>query len=603
MFMLRKILKLVRGQVTPFQVFAACMLGAAIGFMPGFAQAPGLLVALTLLLVVLNAPLLLAGVTGSVAVLVSLALLPVSFHLGRLLLDGPTQPIFQTLINAPVFALFGFEFYATTGGLVLGLIFGAAAAAGIVALLQRFRTKMAALEEGSDRYKQWTSKRSVKALTWIVAGGGPKQGYKAMLEAKQRVKPVRMLGLALAVGVLALAVVVQMFFSGPIITAMLQAGLERTNGATVDLRSAEVNLREGRLTIEGLAMADPNALATDIFRAERVETDLGIADLLRKRLTMDRVMVSGATSGESRTVPGTRTRTAPQPVPEPKEPGEKTIEDYLAEAQAWKDRLAQLRQWLERVSGPGEEPDTTEERETLRERLARRAAEHGYANVRADHLVTGAPTLLVRELIAEQVRVAQLEDETLDIHGHNLSTHAHLVEDTPRITVRSSGGTLQADVSLDGAASGGADAANRLQLELRGLSGDRIGAALAVAGTQPIRGGTVDLLSNGTWRADEVNLPLNVTLHDATLSAGGSQSQRVSRLDLALGIRGPLDDPTIMLDDDALADALVKAGANELADRARGEADRAIERASDRVPDEATGLIRGLLGDDNEDDD
>ncbi|MEX0654149.1 MAG: hypothetical protein WD151_08505 [Phycisphaeraceae bacterium] len=600
MFMLRKLLKLVRGQITGFQVMVACMVGAALGFMPGLAQAPGLIVVLTLLLIVLNTPLVLAGVTGGVASLASLVLMPISYHLGRLLLDGPTQPLFKSLINAPVLALFGFEYYVTTGGLLLGLLFGAGVGAGVVALLRTFRRKMASLEEGSTRYQKWTGKRWVRVLTWIVAGGGPKQGYQAMLAAKKRTQPVRLLGVAVAVGVLAVAGVVHLFFSGPIVTAMLQHGLERTNGATVDLRHAEINLREGRLLIEGLAMADPHALETDIFRAARLEADLGVADLLRRRLTMERVVISDASSGETRRVRGAQTRTAPRSMPEPTHPDDKTLDDYLVEAKRWRDRLAQLRQWMERIAGPGDEPETAEQRETLRERLARWAREHGYASVRAEHLVDGAPTLLVRDLLAEKVRVAQLEGETLDIHGRNLSTHAHLVDAPPSITVRSSGGTLLAEVLLNAAAANGAGRENRIQLALRQLSGDRLGAWLAISGTPLIAGGTVDLVSDGSWQAGEVNLPFNVTLHDTTLTAPGTQGQRVSRLELPLGLRGPLDNPRVMLDDDTLADALVRAGADELASRARGEARRVIDRATedvaDRVPGDAANRLRGLLG-------
>jgi hypothetical protein len=42
------------------------------------------------------------------------------------LLDGPTQGLFKALINAPVFALFGFDNYVATGALALGLVIGLA---------------------------------------------------------------------------------------------------------------------------------------------------------------------------------------------------------------------------------------------------------------------------------------------------------------------------------------------------------------------------------------------------------------------------------------------------------------------------------------------
>ena len=78
----------------------ACVLGAILGFAPGFGQAPGLMVILMLALIIFNANLPLAAVAGAIAELASLILLPVSFALGRLLLDGPTQPVFKAMINA-----------------------------------------------------------------------------------------------------------------------------------------------------------------------------------------------------------------------------------------------------------------------------------------------------------------------------------------------------------------------------------------------------------------------------------------------------------------------------------------------------------------------
>ena len=49
-------------------------------------------------------------------------------------------------------------------GVVVGLI--------IVTIVNTFRRKMSGLEEGSERYKQWTSKGWVKVLLWIFAGSG-----------------------------------------------------------------------------------------------------------------------------------------------------------------------------------------------------------------------------------------------------------------------------------------------------------------------------------------------------------------------------------------------------------------------------------------------
>ena len=48
----------------------------------------------------------------------SLALLltPVSFAVGRFLLDGPTEGLFSAIVNAPALAYFDFDYYLVAGG-------------------------------------------------------------------------------------------------------------------------------------------------------------------------------------------------------------------------------------------------------------------------------------------------------------------------------------------------------------------------------------------------------------------------------------------------------------------------------------------------------
>ena len=64
--------------------------------------------------------------------------------------------------------------------------------------------------------------------------------------------------------------------------------------ATVDLERADVDLAAGRMTVTGLAVADPNALDTDLFRASTIEADVSATNLLRKRLKIDRIVMSDA---------------------------------------------------------------------------------------------------------------------------------------------------------------------------------------------------------------------------------------------------------------------------------------------------------------------
>lgn len=598
----RKIGKLVRGKVTPVQVGMASVLGAMIGFVPSVSTSPALLLALLMLLLVLNANLFVATIMAAGSKLLSLLIMPVQFGVGRAVLDGPLDGPMGAIINAPVLAWFGFEYYATTGGIVLGVVVGAVATALLVIAIGKLRRKLAGMEEGSERYKKATSKKWVRSLLWIFFGGH-KKSY-AELSAKRVGLPIRPLGAVVALLMVALVWVGTMFLTEPVVTYAMKAGLERANGATVDVGSADIDLSSGQLVVTSLAMADPEDLGTDIFRAGKLQGNVSNADLLRKRFAIDRLVASEASTGEARKAPGVLVGPRRKP-PEPTGEG-KTLEDYLKEAEKWKGRLKQAREWLEKVNdkkpgeeetGPGAPPEG--KKETLRERLAREVAEKGYAFVAADHLVDDAPKVLVREVIVEGMTAADAPGEVFDARGENLSTQPWLVEGAPKVTVSSRSGLYQADVTLGSLAAG--DGNSTLLLARRGIPADRVSSALSAGGDQPLlAGGTVDAVIEGVFRAEWIDLPLNVLVRDSTVTLPGAGSAKVSELRLPIGVKGPIDAPGLNIDAEAWGQAFAQAGATQLANELRGEVQEEIDRARDKVldkiDDEVGDKVREGLG-------
>jgi uncharacterized protein (TIGR03546 family) len=601
--MTRKIGKLLRGKATPMQLMLACVLGSLMGFMPGFTQAAGVLVVLTILLIVLNANLFLAAMTGLLAKAVALAVMPATFLVGRLLLDGPLSGLFQWMINAPVLALFGFDYYLTTGGLVMGAIFGVIIGVLVIRAITAFRKKMATVQEGSERYQKWANTWYVKLITFVFIGGGGKKDY-AQLLTKKMGNPFRTIGVIAAVLFLALIWIAGQFFNEPIVTAAVRGGLERANGATVDIDRADLSFRESRLTLEGFAMADPNDLGTDLLRASTVTAAISGRDLLRKRLALDEVVLIDASSGEERRIPGRIVGRRPQPAPDDptiRLPEEKTIEEYIEQAEVWKERLAQARRWLERLSGPEEavEPDPEKRKETLRDRLDQQIREAGYAWVRANHLIAETPTFIVYKLDAERVQAKQLEDETVNIRGRNVSTHPHLNKEPASIRIESSGDRLFALLSLDHVI----DAAKQseLRFHLKGIDTDTIAKHLKLGGETVLKGGTTDVVTSGIYGEEGpgwVDLPLNVTLHNATLSIAGRE-ELIDQFVLPIRVRGPIDQPLITVDDDQLAQALIDAGAGRLVRELEGrlKLDERIGDQLDRIGIPGLGGSREQNGD------
>lgn len=590
----RKIGKLLRGKATPFQIILAAVLGSMIGFIPGFWNGPGLTIALLLILIIFNANLVVAGLVGLVSKLLCYISLPVSFSIGQFLLEGPLEPMFRKLINAPVLALFGFEHYATTGGTLLGLIFGVVSGIVLVSLVQRFRRKMSQYEQTSERYKEWSSKWWVKLLAFIFVGGGHgKKTYEQLLSRKVG-NPFRVLGVIFAVLVVVFIIIGYQFLSGPVVTMAMQRGLENANGATVDIDNAELDLTEGKVMITGLAMADPNALDTDILRAKELTANISTKDLLRKRLTLDQLVVRDATSGDKRARPGELIKNPPQPSDAETAPGEKTIDDYIDQAKQWKQRLAQLREWMEKISGPPADEDD----ESWQDRIKRRAEEIGYARVIAQQLIEAVPTLTITDLQADGVKVAYVEGEVFDVHGENLSTQPYLLGKAPSIKITSRSGKIGGAFALNElnkpaenakSASATTPTNNSFQFKYLGLPAEKLKDTLQIGGKPLLNDGTIDINIDGSFTAKgigHIDLPLQVTLHDTTIQVPSVKPTKVSQLLIPIGLRGPMDNPGIALDDQSLADALFAAGATELANRAQAEADKQLGKVQDKLEEE-----------------
>ena len=599
----RKLGKIVRGKATPFQVLLAAVLGTMIAFVPGPAQGPGLLAALLGLLLCFNANLGLALSVFFPARLAALLLMPVSFQVGRRLLDGPAGGLLGGMINAPLLAWFGLEHYATSGGALLGLVLGLALGLLLVRALNGLRRKLAALEHDSPRYQALVAKPWVKLALFLFVGGRHKRSYGDLL-GRTVGNPIRVVGVVVALALAAGIWFLQEQLAAPILTGELRRNLQAANGATVDLARAEIDLAAGRLTIRGLALADPGDLARDLFRARELVADVSTADLLRKRLRIEKLVVSDASSGAPRERPGELVAGGAERGAGDEEPpraDEKSLDDYLAQAEVWKERLRTAREWLERLSkqaedeaGAGEE---TAAGESLRERLERRAREMGWANVVADHLVTEVPTLLVSELVVKGLTAAALEGETFELRATNLSTHPHLVAGSPRVRVVSASGRLELVLGLDQTSA--EPNANRLRFVWKEIPVDAVAGGLSLGGAPPVSGGTMDVSLKGEWsagRAGRLDLPLEVELRGSTLSLPGLGSARVEHFALPIGLRGPLDALKVRVDKKALADALKKAGAEELAAKARERAGELLDDAKARLEQELGDELKEGLG-------
>ncbi len=559
MFLSRSLGSILRGNATPAQLTLACTLGSIIGFIP-IAHAPGMLILFTLILIVLNANLVLAALITILTKLLGLLALPLTFNLGQFLLDGPTQPLFKSVINTPVLALCGFTNYVAVGGLALGLIIGILLALIVNKSVSAFRNKMADVEESSESYKKWSQKRPVRILTWLLLGGRTKGTYKEVLQRKGKV--IRPLGVIVLVGFAVLAVLLQMFFSDQLVTYYLRSGLERVNGATVDIDSAQLDLAEGKMTVNLLAIADSKNLDTDLFRAEKLELDFALSDLLTKRFKIDRIVATGVRTNEKRSSPAFIVNPPPDPPEPPKD--SKSIEDYLEDAKLWKKRLEQLHTWLQRISSAWQKVKGKpgEAAESLGDKLEREAKRLGYRNVYATHLVDAAPSATIVITDAGKVPFKFLGDETVDVNAKFLSTHPHLLENPAQVTLVSSNNTLNIALNLAGLTKApDASKPNTFSFLYRNIKTDDFIKNLKLLKDGGfIKGGTIDAAFSGKLDLSgppAIDSSIAVTMHNVTITHGG-QSAPIKELTFPIGLKGPLAAPAINYDTAVILAAIKK---------------------------------------------
>jgi hypothetical protein len=99
---------------------------------------------------------------------------------------------------------------------------------------------------------------------------------------------------------------------------------------------------------------------------------------------------------------------------------------------------------------------------------------------------------------------------------------------------------------------------------------DAVFAQFKLGGAPPVHGGTIDLGAKGSLMTHDdqettCELPLAVTLRNATFAFAGAKETKVDQLLLPIAISGPVTRPSVGVQDKALADALVAAGKTELA--------------------------------------
>ena len=567
------------GEATAPQIFMAVWLGTLFGFIPGFAHAPLLYLLIILGVLLFRINLAFALLSALLMTMLAAMLTPVSYALGGWLLNGPVAPLFAWLVNTPVLAWAGLEYYLVSGSLVTGAVSGAVGAALVVWALGRFRRLMASISRQSTRWQKLTAKWWVKLLSWLLLGKSVHRiDWQALLQPRRR-QPFRLLGVAVIVVLGITAVLAHQALERMLGSQLLVNQLQRINGATVTLKEVNLNMLEGRLTIGRLAAADSDDLGRNRFVAQQIVADIAMTALLRKRLMFERVAVARLETDTPRHKPARRyvPRASTQKAGGQQAPGEAPasgkmgqrrhvrLDHYLQHAGRWQQRLHTLQRVFDTISteSGADKPAAGQTAAGTRTRADTSRQRYGYANSIATHLLHKSPAITIQKLEVQHLQLASLKKRRWHLRARYLATEPALLAHPAHISVRSQQGD---HFSITAAASTG-QADNTFRAALKQYPAAPLLNNLKPRYRDKVEAQHMDIRSNGHWRRQagtvSIDWPVTVTLHQVRLQVGKAPL-RLAKLPVHFTLGGSLEQPDVSFDADQWHDIMTQAAGDTL---------------------------------------
>ena len=284
----RRLFRILNSELTPTQIAVGVLFGMFAGLVP---LGPNTIVLLALALLVrcsFSATLL----SLAVFKLIAWPLAPVSEAVGRAVLTNLTafDPLWRTVVHAPVLAWMELSRYVVFGGYVIGILIAIPILLLVYRLVQSYRTSfLAFLEERRPIRALRGRERLYRTLQWLVMGGGvrfrdapPKRGLARV------VRPWSLVALpVLAFVIYGIGALAAPWFIDDIVVR----GTSTVAGTDVNVGSASLNALTGRLSLHDLSVQDPNDADTNMMEMAELTADLGMIPLLSRRTVLNEVRV------------------------------------------------------------------------------------------------------------------------------------------------------------------------------------------------------------------------------------------------------------------------------------------------------------------------
>jgi uncharacterized protein (TIGR03546 family) len=587
----RKIMALLRGQVSPVMAGISVGLGFWFGLMPGFY---GLHAVLLVLLVLLNLPIglfiLSSVVLGKAA---SLAGAPVLHKLGLRVIEQVPELI-DLVSSIPIVGVTDFSHTALSGALVAGPVSGALLGLLFGTMVLGFRKTWLKLEKNSEKFNTWQEKKWVRVMDRIVLG---KRAKDAQATLVFKTKFIRKGGIVLAALLILVFGMGSFFFKGKI-KDKAAATLSQTNGATVDIADLTLSPTSGRLSVVGLNIADQNNLNNNKIQIGEISTQASVYQMSVGKLVMDQVKISSVQFDQPRPSPAQRfakTTAEQDAASETFDPNQYEIdandidklENYFAKAKEIKAWIEKVRPWLPKGEGTAPSP--------IQEPLKY-----------LDYLKTYIDTMpsvrvLAKQVLMEKVQLQSAQFGTSDIQLKNVSDAPLAAKLPVELEIKSEQGPhLNMAMHFEDPDQPGKVTGSFADFDLAKLQ-----SGLNQANALNLQSGRASGKVAGFLNRDLVDLTVHAQLSDLQATTQGKglfgldakttaqAFEAIKDLDVTLRIVGPITAPRLAFDTKGLKDALqtqlVAAGKQRAAD----ELNKVIEKNldSDKIPGELKDVI------------
>ena len=298
---IKKILAILKSDLSPNQIGLAFALGVIAGLPP-----MGLHVIIPFsLALLLRCSFRSFLISMGLFKLLSLAVAPVSYALGKWLLDTQRglDALWRWVFHLPVIAPMGYSRYMLLGSLVLALALAIPVFFLIRLLVRRYRESFSTWVSGW-RISQWLKgKRGVGLARKLLAGGVSKYELEPSRKGVFRIIRREMLiGLPVLYGLAYLiAAIVVPFFAGTMATSTVSLVV----GTEVAVEDSSFNLFTGGLTLSDFTIQDPDAPDENLIVIPEVKVDAGILPLISNRVVLNSIVIADAELHVKREVDGT----------------------------------------------------------------------------------------------------------------------------------------------------------------------------------------------------------------------------------------------------------------------------------------------------------